>query len=497
MEKPYWVLLFIGSTLAGVLAGSLISFSWGESIFIALLAVGSAGYLWMRKVALSVLVIMLVVTIGFFGGLARVAWSLQEPAQSVLDQYVGESVELKGVIVEEPRATQTGGQLVVEVADEIGATTKALVRVRDPDMANYGDQVEIIGTLARPEAFVGDTGRAFNYPMFLAKDGVYYTVDFAQVSVLAMGKASYVKTNLFTLKQRFVESLQRVLPEPEVALAGGILLGIQESLGESLEGAFRTTGVIHIVVLSGFNITIIALFVRQVCEWFRVRYPLWWSALLIVLFVIMVGAGATVVRAAIMGLLASLALVSGRTYQITYALMIAGFGMLMWNPLLLLYDPSFQLSFVATLGLIHFAPLVERHLTWIPNLLSIRTFAAATIGTQLAILPLLLFMIGELSLVAVPANMLVLVAVPWAMLAAFLAGLVGFVGVGLATPFSVLAYWLLTYMIRVVEGLAGLPWASVMVPAFPVWVMLLAYLVMIVGYVRVKAGAFGARSLTP
>ena len=148
----------------------------------------------------------------------------------------------------------------------------------------------------------------------------------------------------------------------------------------------------------------------------------------------------------------------------------------MWNPHTLLYDPGFQLSVIATIGLIRFSPPLEKRLTWIPERLGLRSIAAATLGTQIAVLPLLLYMTGTLSLVALPANLAVLPAIPLAMISAAVAGAVGILHGGAGMIVGIPSYILLEYAIAMTGFFASIPFSAVALPVFPGWVVAGAYL---------------------
>jgi len=150
-----------------------------------------------------------------------------------------------------------------------------------------------------------------------------------------------------------MRSIEAVIPEPQVGLAEGLLLGVKQALGDELEVVFRKTGIIHIVVLSGYNVMLVVIFITYVLSYvlpYRARVP--FGILAIVCFAVLVGLSATVVRASIMASLILFARATGRTYAVMRALCFAGVIMVLINPYLLVYDVGFQLSFLATLGLI-------------------------------------------------------------------------------------------------------------------------------------------------
>ena len=171
-----------------------------------------------------------------------------------------------------------------------------------------------------------------------------------------------------------------------------------------------------------------------------------------------------------------------RIYAPDRALGLVIVGMLAWNPVLLLYDPGFQLSALATAGLLALSPIIVPRSTWI-EWASMREVFASTVSAQLAVLPLLLYSSGQLSLVALPANLLVLVAVPLAMLMSLVAALGGLIAGPLAPFVGFPAYVLLSYMIGVAHTFASLPFASLQLGAFSGWWLVPTYCAMIIAAV--------------
>lgn len=212
-----------------------------------------------------------------------------------------------------------------------------------------------------------------------------------------------------------MDSISSVVPEPHASLLGGLVFGAKRSLGTELLDKFRTAGVIHIVVLSGYNVTIVADAIMRALSFLPQTFSMMFGGAGIILFAIMTGGNATIVRASVMALLVVIARATGRVYEITVALIVAGFLMILHNPKILAFDASFQLSFLATLGLVYLAPLLERYFHFVPKKFQIREFALSTTATQLFVLPFLLYRIGEISLVALPANILILAFVPLTM----------------------------------------------------------------------------------
>ncbi|XKT75250.1 MAG: ComEC/Rec2 family competence protein [Patescibacteria group bacterium UBA2103] len=400
-----------------------------------------------------------------FGG---VYTTLHVEKVEVFHEYLGTNISLEGKVISEIDERENSVKFVLLHED-----TKVLVSTEKYSDISFGDVILVEGVLKTPEKFETDTGRIFHYDTYLAKDDIFYTVSFANVTRVKDGSFSF-RGVLFSIKHFFLHNIQQSIPEPHAALGGGITVGAKQSLGDVLLHAFQVTGLIHIVVLSGYNVTIIAEAIMRFLGFLPKKISIGLGIVTISLFVILVGAGATIVRAGIMAALALIARATRRTYALTRALIIAGVIMLLFNPLILVYDPSFQLSFIATLGLIHIAPHIEKLFMFLPNTFGLREIVGATIGTQIAVFPLLLYLTGLFSISALPANLLVLPTIPFAMLFTLVAGIFGGIP-GVGVLFGYPAYLLLSYTLYVVEVVSKVPGAAIVLPVFPFWVTLLIY----------------------
>ncbi|MDD2753386.1 MAG: ComEC/Rec2 family competence protein [Candidatus Portnoybacteria bacterium] len=329
----------------------------------------------------------------------------------------------------------------------------------------YGDKLEITGKLKTPS--VSDD---FDYKSYLAKEDIYSIAYFPEMKLLAQGRGNWLMTRLLFVKNKFSDSIGRVLTEPQAAFLAGLILGEKRGLPQDIMDAFSRTGTTHIIALSGFNITIIAVALMNLFNFFMVRRQIsfWLSVGAIILFVLMTGAAASVVRAAVMGILVLLAQQVGRLYQIRNALVLAGAIMVYLNPRVLVWDLGFQLSFAATLGLIYTSPILQN---WFigekeredgnKKILGLKEILIATLAAQIAVLPLLIINFGQLSLIAPLANILVLPFIPATMFFGFLSALVGLAILPLGKVLGWLAWLFLTYEIRIIELLAKLPLAAV------------------------------------
>lgn len=397
---------------------------------------------------------------------------------SPLEEFVGEKMTLEGFVVSEPIYSERSAQVYIETdTDKILVSTERLTSLQ------YGDKVTVSGKLERPTTFTTDLGRTFDYPNYLRVRGVEYCISFAQIEVNSSGNGNLVMTSLLQLKQAFIDSIRQVIPEPAVGLGAGLLLGVKSALGDEIEGDFRDTGIIHIVVLSGYNVMLVVAFIMYCLSFFLpLRTRIIFGILAIGAFAGIVGFSATVVRASVMAVLVLVAQVLGRRYDVLRALLLAGVVMVFINPYLLLYDIGFQLSFMATLGLILLIPTFESFLLVGKGVFGWREFFLSTVATQIAVLPLLMYHIGQVSIISLVVNMLVLPIVPLAMLLTFITGLLGFLSTTLANLVGYLATLSLKYILLVAHLFAQVPYSTVPVPTFSASGMILLYVLMALGW---------------
>jgi len=207
------------------------------------------------------------------------------------------------------------------------------------------------------------------------------------------------------------------------------------------------------VALSGYNISVIALAIMFVLGYFTVSRDIsfWISLLTIVMFVLMTGASPSVMRAAVMGILVLIARREGRMYTAKNALVFAGAIMVFLNPKILRFDAGFQLSFLATLGLILIYPKLEEKLKNTPELFGIKKAFMATLSAQIFVLPLIFYQFGTISWISSIVNILILPAVPIAMFLGFLGAFLGLIWISIAKIFLWPAWLFLEYILEIVR----------------------------------------------
>ena len=418
-------------------------------------------------------------------GLGVLRYGIKDARETVFQGQIGSKITVLGTIIEEPDEKETYTRLILEVEKipqerdarisrqikDLGKFgTKILLTSRRYPVFRYGDRVEVNGILRKPEK-ISD----FDWPAYLAKDDIYFEIGYPQIKKLDGAGGSWLKRQLFAIKEKFIVNLSSVIPEPYAGYTAGLTVGAKQAMPKSLLEDFRKTGIIHIVVLSGYNVTIVTYTIMKILSFLPQIFGISLGILGIALFALMTGASATVVRASIMATLVLLAKATGRTYQITIALLVAGFLMVLHNPKIFRFDVSFQLSFLATLALIYVSPLIEKKLSFVPKKFNLREIAGATISTQIFVLPFLLYQMGLFSAVALPVNLLILFFVPLTMFFGFLAGGLGFISGFLAVPFGWIVYALSAYELWIVNLFSKLPFAAFNI-SIPFWLTLFIYI---------------------
>jgi competence protein ComEC len=430
-----------------------------------------------KNIAAEIFLFIGIILVSFSLGVLRVnVADYTFSKESILDEKVGEKMTLQGQVIEPPDKREKSIFLNIRTETDL-----VLVSIDKYQDVSYGDIVEVTGVIKVPENFVTDLGRVFNYEGYLKAKGIKYQINFGELNILETKRGNKFITELYEFKQIFLEKLEVLIPEPEVALGEGLLLGVKQALGDELETAFRKTGIIHVVVLSGYNIMLVVSFVMYLFSHFfttKVRTVI--GILSISIFAILVGLSATVIRASIMASLWLFVKSSGRIYVALRGLIVAATVMVIINPYLLAYDASFQLSFLATLGLILISPDLEKFFQNIIPFTKIREIFVATLATQITVLPLLLYLIGEFSIVALVVNVIVLPVVPISMLLTFLTGLLSFGSLTLAGLLSVPTYYSLLYINEIAIWFAKLPFSAYTIPSFPFYLVVVTYSILFI-----------------
>ncbi len=345
----------------------------------------------------------------------------------------------------------------------------------------YGDQVELRGALATPEA-----GETFSYRAYLAYRGVYSLMPLASARLLRPAQGFSLRRGLYRIQAAALALCYRLYPDPEASLVSGVLLGADRGLPPRVSQDFQASGISHILAISGFNITILAGVFMKIAE---KSLGGWRGALAaglgVAAYTLMTGAEASAVRAAWMGGLSLLAAQIGRRQDGLNSLGIVA-GVMAWIEPDVLWDVGFQLSFAATLGLVILGgPMGDLARAWLQARLPaaaaallgtwLAEYVALTLAAQVMTLPLMVVYFQRLSLVALLANLFVLPAQPALMIWSGVSVALGAAWQPLGQALAYLAWPLARYTILAAELFARIPGAQAATGGLPGWVVLSLY----------------------
>ena len=276
----------------------------------------------------------------------------------------------------------------------------------------------------------------------------------------------------------FADHVRMAIGDPAASLGIGYLVGQKRGLPDELTEALKIAGLTHIVVASGYNLTILVRLTRRLFARVSKYLSALSASLLIVSFMAVTGSSPSMARA---GLVAGLSLAAwyyGRSFHPLVLLPFAAAVTVVVDPSYAWNDLGWQLSFAAFAGVMIVAPLLQRYFFGEKKPGTLRQILGETIAAHIVTLPILVAAFGVFSNVAIVANLLVLPFVPLAMLLTFIAGIGAVVLPGAATVIGTPAQWLLDYMVFVATHLAKLPWAQTEF-ALNGWGVVVMYVVLI------------------
>jgi len=441
--------IFIGVFSAQYISNSFISSTVGLTIAIIFIAMA----LWRKYVYLIPFLIIGGVLFGLWRG------SISQAELSQFKPLYGKAISLEGTVKDDVD-TGASDQLVIRL-DSLIISSKSIpgvlwITATGADIKR-GDKLLLHGILM--EGFGNFSG-------------VMYRASIDKIIHPQPGDIARV------VRDWFADAVRRVIPEPESSLGVGYLVGQRRALPADLATALQIAGLTHVVVASGYNLTILVRLARRLF----VKVSKYLSALsasvMIVAFVAVTGMSPSMSRAGLVSGLSLAAWYYGRKFHPIVLLFLAIAATLLINPSYAWGDLGWQLSFAAFAGVMIVAPLMHRYLFGDKKPGMIRQILGETVSAQLATAPILIASFGQLSNVAIISNLLVLPLVPFAMLLTFIAGVGSLVVPAIAGFVGMPATWLLHYMVSVAEYLASLPWAMSVVQ-LPWWGVVLCYVVII------------------
>lgn len=362
-------------------------------------------------------------------------------ARNIYQPLLGKDIELSGVVMEDPDL------------DKQGATTLRLTSISFASKKLPGPLWVTVKKegIKRSDTVTVKGKLSPGFGNFVAS---MYRAEVVKIERAEIGDIA------LRARDSFAEQVRKGIDEPAASLGLGYLLGQRRALPPDLDEALKIAGLTHIVVASGYNLTILVRAMRRLFQKYSRYLTVFLAGLLVVCFMFVTGFSPSMTRA---GLVAGLALAAwyyGRKFHpmtlIAFAAMVTG----MIEPSSVWGNLGWQLSFAAFFGVMVIAPLLQAYFFGDDKPKMFRQILGETIAAQIATAPLILLAFGQISVVAVVANALVLPLVPLAMMLTFITGLVGYSLPGFVELAGLPAQWLLDYMVAVAKTTASVPWAQ-------------------------------------
>lgn len=405
-----------------------------------------------------------------------------------ISQYEGQNITLYGVVDDVPTFIEgeEGKQKVKYIIkaeyvkkdkeNAVAVSGKTIVYAQQEPksiVAAYQDKIEAVGKLSLPHAY--NNPGMIDTVVMLKRQGITSRLYTQQLKLLGQqGETSWLET-LAVWRMQVKQQMLAIMPPGDAAVLIGMLFGGYEGIRRDIVRDFSTTGIVHILSVSGTHIALVAGVILWLCTRLNMKYNI-----TIVLasggiagYAVLSGLTPPVVRSALMGLILLAAIGLKREKDAPNALVLTALGMLAYQPHLL-YDISFQLSFVSTAGLVFLYPKLCKFLSYyLPDSLS--GALAVTIAAQLAVLPFIAWHFNSFSLSAFIANILVVPIIE----SLVVIGLLGCLALSFLPFLGKLAFIVCSLsiglVIQLTALLASLPFSSVYMPALDIPASLVYY----------------------
>lgn len=401
---------------------------------------------------------------------AHIIISFQENEDELVF-YHQQTVDLEGVVTSFPDTREKNTRVFV-------TTKKGRLLLIVPPLTevHYGDKIFFTGILERPRNFDN-----FDYQKYLRRFNVQTIVrNLKQFEIRDKSSGGNILLRWAeNVRNILATNLETSIPSPHSSVAMGILLGVKSELPSGVQTDFKNSGLQHLLVVSGFNVTILMVFLSLLLKKFGRRIVFVGTSLSLLFFVAMTGADPPIIRAAIMGTLVGWAVTSGRFSDARNIFLFSIVLMGAWNPLVVQTDIGFFLSSMATLGIILGTPLLEKALFWIPNCLHIRTLLSVTLAAQIAVFPILGIYFGEFPFIGIFSNLVAEPLVPLGMLFSFASSLLGTLPDIVAQILGIPAFVIIETLLLIAQIFGKIPpipisttvsfWGLVLILSFFLW----------------------------
>jgi competence protein ComEC len=473
------ILIFALFFLGGIFFGSFIYFP--SFLLFALLVLGG-GFVFFPKSIFPKKVFIFLIFLEMVGGIFWIQKTETRIEKLELRSLVNKEVTLTGMVGQVREAEGPSTTFIMkEIEHDQGKKKKkiegkVLLVADNYPKHEYGDRLSFKGTLEYPSVFPD-----FNYRGFLAKEGIYVLMYFPQIEFLDSEKGNKLIAWNLALKDKLSLKIGNSFSPPQSAILEAMILGNRDQLSSRFQEKLSRVGISHILAISGMHLIILSQILVVMSRVFRLKrtHIFYFVSGVLLLFIFLVGGRPSIIRAGLMSFLLLFGQKIGRPLISARGLIFVAVLLLLFNPLLLRLDIGFQLSFLATLGIIWLRPILK--LRW-PHFFNnpLGEIIGLTFSAQLFTLPLTIYYFHQASLVGLLVNLLVIPFLPLLLMMGFCFLSFALIWERLGQLISWLLGPLLNYLVGLVNYFSGLPWATARINISG-WEVLLLYLFLGIG----------------
>jgi competence protein ComEC len=477
------------SFLMGIGLGTFFNFDFNPFgiflilLFLIILSIAGAGNRKFKIAALGLAFLFL--------GVWRI--KINEPIidkENVAFYNVEEKLTFIGQVVGEPdeRVNNTKLTMGKIILNKKSLRGKILLSAPNFPVYQYGDWLQFTCPLETP-AKIED----FDYGKYLAVKGIYSVcywpegIKFLE-NYQELNSWQKIQRSLINFKFKYKEAIDKTVRYPQGEVLSAMVIGLRRSIPQDVLDDFTKSGILHAISISGLHITIVVFLLLNffITIGFWRKQAFWLAVISLITFLILIGFMAPAIRAGIMGFMTLLAMQIGRLNKGLNGLLLSAMILLLINPLLLIFDVSFQLTFLAMLGLIYFYKPVEKILEKmkVPERLQMRSSVAMTLSAQIFVLPLVLYYFGNLSPWSAITNILTMPVMPLVMILGFIGGL-GMIYLPLGQIVGYATNLVVGWIIWVTKEVSNLPGSGFHVE-ISLFLVIIIYIIIVMGTVFFK-----------
>ncbi len=376
-------------------------------------------------------------------------------AHDPLEISMGETALISGRIVSFLDEREKNTRVFFQVSELNGRAVdgKILLIFQKDLKLKYGDEISFSGKIGKPKNF-----QDFNYSAYLKRFGATAIVKNPKnVKIIAHDKGSWFLQSASKARDFFTQNLAKSLPIPHDRIATGILLGVKNALPEAVSNDFKRSGLTHLLVVSGFNVSVVVILIAMIFKKLGQRLVFITSVVAIFFFVAMTGGDAPVIRAAIMGSIAGWATATGKIGDARNTVLLSAVIIGIFSPAVIQRDIGFFLSFSATVGIVLFSEVFEKWFSLLPERFEIRQIVAVLTAAQISVFPILGFYFGQFPLIGFVSNLFAEPLVPLAMAFSAVPTIGGLLPVFLAKTLAIPAFIVLEILITIAHVFGKIP----------------------------------------